>query len=78
MTDEQACTVFNIDQFLKHDPGILYAIMAKNTLQTSRQEPALDESQRQLARIVSEVVQELENGTTQTMLEACMQESRYR
>ena len=72
--------MFNIDQFLKHDPGILYAIMAKNTLQSSRQEPALDElkAQRQLARIVSEVVQELENGTTQTMLEACMQESRYR
>ena len=70
--------MFNIEQLLKHDPGILYAIMAKNTL--ARKETALDDfkAHQQLARIVSEVVQELENGTTQTMLEACMQESRYR
>jgi hypothetical protein len=78
VADEQAFTVFTIEQLLKLNPGILTAIMAKNT--PARNEPALDDfkAHRQLARIVSEVVQELENGTTQTMLEACMQESRYR
>jgi hypothetical protein len=72
--------VFNIEQSLKLNPGILTAIMAKNTLQTARKEPALDElkAQQQLARIVVGVVTELKNGTTQAMLEACMQESRYR
>jgi hypothetical protein len=73
VTDEQAFTVFNIEQFLKRDPGILYAIMAKNPLQIARKESALDElkAQQQLARIVVGVVTELENGTTQAMLEAC-------
>jgi hypothetical protein len=47
--------------------------MAKNTLQIARKESALDElkAQQQLARIVVGVVTELENGTTQAMLEAC-------
>jgi hypothetical protein len=47
--------------------------MVKNTLQTARKEPALDElkAQQQLARIVSEVVTELENGTTLSMIEVC-------
>ena len=51
--------------------GILTATMAKNTLQAARKEPDLDDSkaQQQLARIVSRVVGELENGTTQAMLE---------
>jgi hypothetical protein len=66
--------LFNIEQFFKPDAGILTGIMVKNTLQNARKEPALDElkSQQQLARIVSEVVTELENGTTQAMLEVCM------
>jgi hypothetical protein len=64
----------SMEQFLKRDPSILFAIMAKNTLQAARKKPALDEliAQQQLTRIVSEVVTEVENGTTQVMLEACM------
>jgi hypothetical protein len=66
--------VFNIEQSLKPDPGILTGTMIKNTVQTAGKEPALDElkAQQQLARVVSEVVTELENGTTQAMLEVCM------
>jgi hypothetical protein len=65
VTNEQAFTVFYIEQFLKRGPGILYSIMAKHPLQIARKESALDElkAQQQLARIVSEVVTELENGT---------------
>ena len=66
--------MFNIEQFFKPDPGILTGIMVKNTLQIAPKQSALDElkARQQLARIVSEVVTELENGTTQAMLEACM------
>jgi hypothetical protein len=73
VADEQAFTVFTIEQFLKSNPGILTTIMAKNVFQTARK-PTLDDfkAHQQLARIVSEVVTELENGTTQAMLEACM------
>jgi hypothetical protein len=72
--DEQTFTVFNIEQSLKPDPSILISIMVKDTLQAARKEPSLDElkAQQHLALIVSEVVTELENGTTQAMLEACM------
>ena len=72
--------MFNIEQFLKSDPGNLTAIMAKNSLQTARKKPALDElkAQQQLARVVIEVITELESGTTQAMLKACIEENRYR
>jgi len=48
--------------------------MVNITPQVARKKPALDElkAQQQLARIVSEVVTELENGTTQAMLGVCM------
>jgi hypothetical protein len=44
--------------------------MAKNKLQSALKQPSPDEfkAQQQLARIVSEVVRELEDGTTQAML----------
>ena len=53
------------------------AIMAKNTHQKARLKPFVNEleAQQQLARIVSEVVKELENGATQAMLDVCRQES---
>jgi len=48
--------------------------MAKNTLQIARKEPTTDElkAQQYLARVVVEVVTELENDTTQAMLTACI------
>jgi hypothetical protein len=51
--------------------------MAKNTHQKARLKPLVNEleAQQQLARIVSEVVKELENGATQAMLDVCRQES---
>jgi uncharacterized protein YjgD (DUF1641 family) len=47
--------------------------MANNTLQIAPEQPALDElkAQKQLARVVSEVVRELEDGATQAMLNVC-------
>jgi hypothetical protein len=47
--------------------------MAKNTTQIAPKQPALDElkAQQQLARVVSEVVRELEDGATQAMLNVC-------
>jgi hypothetical protein len=51
--------------------------MVKNTHQKARLKPLVNEleAQQQLARIVSEVVKELENGATQAMLDVCRQES---
>lgn len=47
--------------------------MIRNTLQIAPKQPALDElnAQLQLARVVSEVVRELEDGSTQAMLNVC-------
>jgi hypothetical protein len=52
--------------------------MAKNTHQKTQLKPFVNEleAQQQLARIVSEVVKELENGATQAMLDVCRQEKR--
>lgn len=52
--------------------------MAKNTHQKAQQETPRNEleAQQQLARIVSEVVKEMENGATQAMLNVCRQENR--
>ena len=47
--------------------------MASNTVQIAPKQPALDElkAQKQLARVVTEVVRELEDGATQAMLNVC-------
>jgi len=62
-----------IGQCLALIPGILTGTMAKNALQIAPKQPALDElkAHQQLARVVSEVVRELEDGATQAMLNVC-------
>ena len=54
-------------------PGILTGTMAKNRTQIAPKQPASDElkAQQQLARVVSQVVRELEDGVTQSMLNVC-------
>jgi len=54
------------------------AIMVKNTHQKAQLKTPVNEleAHQQLARIVSEVVKELEDGATQAMLDVCRQESR--
>jgi hypothetical protein len=52
--------------------------MANNTHQKAQLKTPVNEleAQQQLARIVSEVVKELENESTQAMLNVCRQENR--
>ena len=62
--------MFKTGQCLILIPGILTGTMAKNRTQIAPKQPASDElkAQQQLARVVSEVVRELEDGVTQSML----------
>ena len=62
--------MFKTGQYLILIPGILTGTMAKNRTQIAPKQPASDEltAQQQLARVVSEVVRELEDGVTQSML----------
>ena len=66
--------LFPIGQYLALIPGILIGTMASNTIQIAPKQPALEEfkAQQQLGRIVSEVVRQLEDGTTQAMLNVCL------
>jgi hypothetical protein len=52
--------------------------MAKDTHQKAQQKTPVNEleARQQLARIVSEVVKELENEATQAMLNVCRKENR--
>jgi hypothetical protein len=65
--------MFKTGQCLILIPGILTGTMAKNRTQIAPIQPASDElkAQQQLARVVSEVVRELEDGVTQSMLNVC-------
>ena len=64
--------MFNIEQPGTPDPAILVNTMAKTPLQAACK-TVLDDfhTHPQLARVVSEVVRELENATTQAMIEVC-------
>lgn len=63
-----------IEQPLIPNPAILNGTMANNTLQIASRQQAPEELKHQqlLARIVSEVVRELENNATQAMLNVCL------
>lgn len=69
----KSAAVCKIEQRVKPESAYSAGAMIRNTLQIAPKQPALDElnAQLQLARVVSEVVRELEDGSTQAMLNVC-------
>jgi len=67
--------MFTIEQNLNPDLSILDRYYGQKHAPNCPRKTPLDElqAQQQLARIVSEVVRELEDGVTHAMLEACRQ-----